>query len=299
MEYRRPVAERMKYFDPYRTSYRFIAIFLCSILLLSVLLQPDVRAVEIMQPLVYRKGMEIAGWLMSEKLDGVRGYWDGRRLFSKNGMQLHPPPAFTENFPEFPVEGELWGGRLNYEKTAAAVLKKKAHDGWFDLQFAIFDVPGAKGGFEQRLRLAADWFAGHPSPYAFVIEHLPVRDADHLEQELERVVALGGEGLILRRPGSPYSTGRSEDILKVKTYSDMEARVLAHLEGKGRNSGRMGSLLVELPGSAIRFRIGTGFSDYDRQHPPPIGSLITFKHYGFFQSGIPRFPSFLRIRKDP
>lgn len=90
---------------------------------------------------------------------------------------------------------------------------------------------------------------------------------------------------------------RSGDILKVKSYFDMEAVVIGHIAGAGRNKGRMGSLIVELPGTKIRFKIGTGFSDKEREIPPPIGSLVTFKYYGFYESGIPKFPSFLRIRE--
>jgi DNA ligase-1 len=77
----------------------------------------------------------------------------------------------------------------------------------------------------------------------------------------------------------------------------MEAVVVSHRPGSGRNQGRMGALLVELPESRIRFKIGTGFSDEIRDNPPPIGTLITFRHYGFYESGIPKFPSFMRVRE--
>ena len=259
---------------------------------------PDIQAFEIMQPLVYEEGIDLSSWLMSEKLDGVRGYWDGRQLFSKNGTPFCPPPAFTGNFPDFPIEGEIWGGRNTFEKTIGIVKKQQPHDGWLELKFAIFDVPKAPGGFENRLKKAEDWFAGHPSAYAFVIEHHPVDNHEHLATELNRIDSLGGEGIILRRRGSLYTPGRSNDILKVKSYDDREAIVVAHLPGRGRNEGKMGSLLVELPESGIRFKIGSGFSDAMRSHPPPIGSLITFKLYGVYASGIPKFPSFLRIREN-
>jgi DNA ligase-1 len=270
---------------------------LFSVLLLVCLAGAKVQAFEIMLPLVYEEGLALSDWLMSEKLDGVRGYWDGRQLFSKNGAPFQAPPAFTRNFPDFAVEGEIWGGRQTFEKTVGIVRKQEAHSGWLELKFAIFDVPAAAGGFEDRLNKAADWFARHPSDHAFVIVHRPVHSHAYLSEELKRVDTLGGEGLILRRRGSPYTAGRSRDILKVKSYSDMEAVVVAHLAGQGRNQGRMGALLVELPGSRARFKIGTGFSDAVRDNPPPVGALITFKYYGFYQSGIPKFPSFLRIRE--
>jgi DNA ligase-1 len=257
------------------------------------------HALEIMLPKVYTDGIDVTGWLMSEKLDGVRGYWDGKQLLSKNGNLFHPPAAFTSNFPPFALEGELWGGRRTFEKTVSIVKKQQPHDGWLELQFAIFDVPQATGGFTRRLQKAKDWFVDHPSQFAFVIAQETIKDNDQLKTELQQVEKSGGEGLIVRKPDTLYAKGRSRDILKVKSFFDMEAVVIAHIEGKGRNRGRLGSLLVVLPeNSKVRFKIGTGFNDDERVHPPPVGSIITFKYYGFYESGIPRFPSFLRIRTD-
>jgi DNA ligase-1 len=250
-----------------------------------------------MLPEVYSEGRDIRGWLMSEKLDGVRGYWDGAKLWSKNGKPFHPPAAFVRDLPDFALEGELWGGRGTFEKTVSIVLDRKPHDGWLQLKFAIFDVPEAEGGFTRRLARARQWFAAHPSLHAFVIEQRPVRNEQHLQQELQRVIRLGGEGLIVRKPDALYTAGRSQDILKVKEFQDAEARVVAHLPGQGRNRGRLGALLVERP-DGTRFKIGTGFSDEERDHPPAVGETITFKYCGSFPSGIPRFPVFLRIRHD-
>ena len=268
------------------------------ILLIVGLAGLDAQAFDPMLPSVYEQGIDLSNWLMSEKLDGVRGYWDGRQLLSKNGMALNAPAAFTKNFPGFELEGEIWGGRNTFEKTMGIIKKQGAHDGWLTLKFAVFDVPAADGGFEERLGKASEWFLRHPSAHAFVIAHRPADSHEQLLAELNRIEALGGEGLMLRRRGSAYTAGRSSDVLKVKRYVDMEAVVVAHVAGKGRHAGRMGSLLVELLDSRIRFKIGTGFSDEVRAHPPPVGTLVTFKHYGFYESGIPKFPSFLRIRDD-
>jgi len=268
------------------------------IVILSGFTGSRIQASDAMLPLVYDGNIDFSDWLMSEKLDGVRGYWDGRRLLSKSGQPFDPPAAFTRNFPDFPIEGELWGGRSTFEKTIGIVKQQGPHDGWLELQFAIFDVPKAPGGFETRLRQAAEWFDEHPSEYAFVIEHRPVVSQQHLDSELHRIEKLGGEGIILRRRGSPYTPGRSRDVLKVKSYDDMEGVVIGQLPGKGRNAGRMGALLVALPDRNIKLKIGTGFSDAVREDPPPIGSRITFKYYGFYASGIPRFPCFLRIRDN-
>ncbi|MGB3209400.1 MAG: DNA ligase [Desulforhopalus sp.] len=254
-------------------------------------------AAEHMLPEVYREQMEVSGWLMSEKFDGVRGYWDGTQLLTKNGTVLFPPPAFISQLPPFPLEGELWGGRGTFEQTVAIVKRQLPHNGWLQLKLAIFDVPKAPGGFSERIAKAREWFTAHPSEYAFVIAQTRVRDQIQLHQELERIERLGGEGLIVRKPDAKYITGRSMEILKVKNYQDAEATVIAHLPGKGRNNGRLGSLLVELD-DGRQLKIGGGFSDAERDSPPPVGAVITYKFYGRYQSGIPKFPSFLRIRQD-
>ncbi len=258
-----------------------------------------VLAFDIMLPGVYRENIEVIGWLMSEKLDGVRGYWDGKKLFSKNGKLLYPPPAFTSSLPPFPLEGELWGGRGTFEKTVSIVKKKLPHKGWLDIQFAIFDVPQEPGSFSSRIQIARNWFSSHPSSYAFVIPQKHITEITQINDELQRIEKLGGEGLIVRNPDALYRKGRSNDILKVKKFLDTEAVVIGYLPGKGRNLGRLGSLLVELTDTPdIRFKIGSGLSDAVRNNPPPIGTIITFKYFGFFKSGLPRFPSFIRIRTD-
>lgn len=270
---------------------------ICRLLYYGLLLSAPVHANNLMLPEVYTEQVDVSGWLMSEKLDGIRGYWDGKHLLSKNGNVFSPHAAFVRDLPPFPVEGEIWGGRGSFEQTVAIVKKEGPHIGWLQLKLAIFDVPKASGGFTQRIAKASDWFAAHPSAYAFVIPQTRVRSREDLQQHLARIEKLGGEGLIVRKPDADYAAGRSTEILKVKNYQDAEAKVLAHLPGKGRNERRLGSMLVE-QGDGIRFKIGSGFSDAERESPPPIGAVVTFKFYGRYQSGIPKFPSFLRIRQD-
>ena len=114
---------------------------------------------------------------------------------------------------------------------------------------------------------------------------------------LGKVESEGGEGLMLRRGGSLHATGRSDDLLKVKRYDDAEAVVVAHLAGSGKYEGMLGSVRVRRD-DGRQFRIGTGFSDEQRENPPPVGATITYKYYGFTSTGLPRFASFLRVRND-
>ena len=100
---------------------------------------------------------------------------------------------------------------------------------------------------------------------------------------------------MLRRPGARYVAGRSDTLLKVKTFHDAEARVVGHQPGTGRHQGRMGALLVELD-DGTAFKVGTGFSDAEREDPPPVGTVITFRYQELTEAGVPRFPSFVRVR---
>ena len=254
-------------------------------------------ASEPMLPQTYTSQAHIDGWWMSEKLDGIRGHWDGEQLWSRNGVLLKPPLEFIAGFPPFPLEGELWGGRGTFEQTASIVMRRQPHEGWLKLRFAIFDVPAASGPFRLRIKQAGAWFNQHPSPYAFVIEQIPLKNHDQLQQELKRISNLGGEGLIVRNPNAPYQTGRSPHILKVKQTYDAEATVIAYLPGQGRNSGRLGALLVKND-AGVEFRIGTGFTDAERDNPPAIGTVITYQYFGHYPSGIPKFPSYGRVRSD-
>ena len=131
------------------------------------------------------------------------------------------------------------------------------------------------------------------SPHA----HELCRSVDHLRSELTRIEALGGEGLMLREPGSSYVAGRSTTLLKVKSFQDAEAKVIGHQAGAGRHKGRLGALLVELP-NKTRFSVGTGFSDAHREKPPPVGSTITFRFQELTDGGVPRFPSYIGTRVE-
>ena len=90
---------------------------------------------------------------------------------------------------------------------------------------------------------------------------------------------------------------RNDDLLKLKTYLDAEARVLKIISGKKKFQGMMGAILVENE-EGIKFKIGSGFSDSTRKNPPAIGSIITYKYYGKTKDNKPRFASFLMIRAD-
>ena len=240
---------------------------------------------------------DLAGWWMSEKLDGVRAYWDGRSLISRLGNPFHAPDWFLAGLPDEPLDGELWIGRKAFQKTVGVVRRQDRSDHWKEVAFVAFDAPSVPGPFEGRLAFVRETFARREPPHARALDHSACEGLGHLQAELARVEALGGEGLMLRQPGSAYEVGRSLTLLKVKSFRDDEARVVGHQPGAGRHKGRLGALLVELA-DGTKFAVGTGFSDREREAPPPPGAVITFRYQELSDGGVPRFPSYVGVRDD-
>ena len=246
----------------------------------------------------YREDVALDRYWVSEKLDGVRAYWDGERLRSRKGNPINAPPWFVAHFPRVPLDGELWMGRGAFERLSGAVRRQRPDDAqWREIRFMVFDLPSSPATFDRRLQRLRGMFETVASPYVALVEQFRVAGRAELMERLERVVADGGEGLMLHRGSSLYAAGRSDDLLKLKTHEDAEAVVIGHLPGKGRLTGMLGALLVETP-EGLRFRLGTGFSDEERRNPPPLGATVTYKHHGRTRNGVPRFASFLRIRDE-
>ena len=240
---------------------------------------------------------DLTGWWMSEKLDGVRAYWDGQSLISRLGNRFHAPEWFLEGLPETPIDGELWIGRKAFQRTVGIVRRQDKNELWKEVRYVAFDAPGLDAPFEERLASIREHVERHRPPYLSAHEHAVCEGLDQLRAELARVESLGGEGLMLRQPGSRYEVGRSITLFKVKNFRDAEARVIEHLPGAGRHKGRLGALLVELT-DGTRFSVGTGFSDAERGAPPPIGSAISFRYQELSEAGVPRFPSYVGVRVD-
>lgn len=245
----------------------------------------------------WENDVDLADWWMSEKLDGVRAYWDGARFLSRQGNEFHAPDWFAAGLPQTPLDGELWMDRKVFQKTVSIVRRQDKSDHWKQIRYVVFDAPAIDEPFEQRLSFIGECVTAVSSEYVQALEQQRCEGLEHLRKELERIESLGGEGLMLREPGSRYEAGRSTSLLKVKTFYDADAVVVDHVAGKGRHKGRLGALLVRMP-DGTEFSVGTGFTDKQREAPPAAGSTITFRYQEFSDGGVPRFPSFVRVRKD-
>ena len=238
---------------------------------------------------------DVRGWAMSEKLDGVRAFWNGKQLLSRNGYAFTPSPGFTRDFPPFALDGELYSSREQFERISAAVRSSKGD--WSTLKLHVFDVPHAQGNLYQRLAVLQEWLKAHPQANIVCIAQHEVRNFAQVQAFLRQIEAGGGEGVMLRDPNAGYAAGRSNQLLKLKSHQDAECTVTAHHAGKGKYTGKLGAFTCR--NEYGEFRIGSGLSDADRGNPPPVGTVITYRYRGFTAKSLPRFPTYVRVRSDP
>ena len=242
---------------------------------------------------------DVKDYWVSEKLDGVRARWDGRALWTRGGHRIAAPAWFTAGWPSQAMDGELWIGHQRFDEASAVVRALQAdEDDWRGMRFMAFDLPGHPGPFEQRLRTLEAAVAVTRSQWLQVIEQQRVPDAAALQARLQAVVQAGGEGLMLHHRDGLKRSGRSHHLFKLKPWEDAEARVVAHIPGKGKYHGMLGALLVERE-DGVRFRLGSGFKDAQRADPPAVGARVTYRYNGLTGNGLPRFARFLRIRDEP
>lgn len=242
--------------------------------------------------------VNVADYLISEKLDGVRGIWDGKVLRFRSGQEIHAPRWFVDGLPKMPLDGELWIGRGQFERLSGIVRAEvpDAND-WRQVRYMIFELPGAPGSFRERAARIREIVRRSNVSWLKEVDQLPAVDRKNVQEMFDRVVREGGEGLMLHSADAPYETGRGDTLLKMKPWDDAEGIVVGHLPGKGKYAGMLGALRLRLP-DGRRFSVGTGFTDAQRRDPPPIGCTVTYRYRGLTKNGLPRFASFLRIRNE-
>ena len=244
----------------------------------------------------WHDGLEPADYLVSEKLDGVRAFWDGQVLRFRSGRIIAAPDWFTAALPATPLDGELWLGRRRFDRLSGIVRRSVPIDAeWRELRYMIFDLPGQAGPFSERAAQILSLVEATGVPWLQGVEQSRVPDKTALRRRLAKLVSAGGEGLMLHRADALWAPGRNDALLKLKPLPDEEARVIAILPGKGRHLGRMGALLLEMP-NGQRFALGTGFTDAQRDAPPPLGASVTYRYRERTPLGLPRFASFMRVR---
>ncbi len=285
----------LQYVNNRQICQRFLMFFLIFFL---VLLSPRLSAQDILLAQIYKSGIDVKQYLISEKLDGVRAIWDGMQLTSRQGNVINAPNWFIKDLPKIALDGELWLARGQFDALSGTARKVVPIDAeWQNITYNIFELPNAPGTFEVRAKRIVEIVQKANLPHLKAVAQFRLADEKSLKVKLNQVVKNGGEGLMLHRADAQYITGRSDVLLKLKPLYDAEATVIAHTAGKGKYVGKLGALVVQTP-EGVKFKLGTGFSDAERANPPAIGSLVTYTYKDKTKNGKPKFARFLRERKE-
>lgn len=125
---------------------------------------------------------KIAGWYVSEKLDGMRCFWDSgitrgmpvdevpwanttkdkkqiysTGLWSRLGKTIQAPDYWLDQLPPVPLDGELWLGR-GMRQSVMSVCRKHVPvpSEWRNVEFQVFDSVSLDFAFQ-------DGIISHPS----------------------------------------------------------------------------------------------------------------------------------------
>lgn len=155
----------------------------------------------------WRPGMDVSGWLASEKLQGIRVVWDGFTLWQRSGQQLDAPDRFLQGLPsDIALDGVLWAGRGGSD-----TLRRVAQHGRGcftpDMRLVIFDAV-LPGPYRHRLEEARQALSGCETAFATTVSRM--NSTDEAIQLARLVRAAGGRGLVLRSPEDQgYRPGRN------------------------------------------------------------------------------------------
>jgi DNA ligase-1 len=158
------------------------------------------------------------------------------------------------------------------------------------------------------------------------VEQTPVYDAEELAEYEAKALAEGYEGVMLKSLTGAYKHGRatesSQDLLKVKQFTDAEAEItgveelmhnnneakkneLGHTERSSHKENlvgmdTLGALVCKTPDGVV-FKIGTGYDAVTRKHlwekrDILIGQLAKYKSFLIGVVEKPRLPVFIGIR---
>ena len=279
----------------------------------------DVKSNGVLLAKNYSDDIDTDGWWASEKWDGYRAVWNGKSFVSRQGKNFDVPEFYKAIMPpNIALDGELWLGRGKFEK--CGLLRQKIpnkHEEklkwetkWLEsnIKYEVFDILNIDEPFEARMKLLNDLVKERNScikelgikcspPLEFT-KQIKVTRAEALQMAKD-VITGGGEGIMLRKPGSFYEAKRSQTLYKIKEVDDMECKITGYKDGTGKYTNMLGSFecsLVDKPD--IKFNV-SGMDDKIRnsyKNTHPIGTIITITYNGLTGLGKPRHPRYLRIR---
>jgi DNA ligase-1 len=282
-----------------------------------------------------------SGYYITEKLDGNRciARYDGTRWIftSRNGKPMHVDFDMTGLPKEYVYDGEIlapqqvtmseaiydliqndseiakqWSNVFN--STSGLINQHNTNK---NLVYNIFDVMIDDASYEDR-RIMLNNIDIESNNVRILPVLARFKDATDLQMNadkiLEKVVSVGGEGLMINIGDGNYMHKRTDQLLKYKKSYTMDMRVVTTQPGTGKYEGMVGALEViaeTSDGKIITCQVGSGLSDNDRlawslRPTDIIGQIVEVEYFSLSQPSdllgskfySLRFPRLKRVRKD-
>jgi DNA ligase-1 len=289
----------------------------------------------------------VTGELKVEGSDKATGLW------SRYGNVIHAPDWFLNQLPCCFLDGELWLGQGSFQECRSIVSRDIPDDRWDKVKFVVFGSPSLgelfKSGeiknpqftrniskikceefllqysgdfncvkdnstFEDELTFLSDAMLSEGPAYL----HRQVKLGDNpwpeIEIEMEKALANGDEGLVLRAPNKPWTPKRVSLLLKFKPFLDDEAMITGFISGKETDKGSklqglIGAIITNYKGKRLelsgftneeRLFLNSQMEDYAKEFPGldmpdffqgkhfKVGEKVTFKYRELSDGGIPK-----------
>lgn len=169
----------------------------------------------------------------------------------------------------------------------------------------VFDIPSlAEESLAVRLSILHSDEIQFTNNYVYKVKHelcVARTDKEFFDQVwgyMDRAVAAGYEGSVIKNPYLEYYPDRSYDWVKLKPFDTVDLPVLYAITGtEGKTAGVLSALVCDFKG--VEVRVGSGFDDQERikylQNPP---KYIRVKHQSVTKDGSLEFPIFDGDRSD-
>jgi DNA ligase 1 len=247
------------------------------------------------------ENQNVLGWYMSEKIDGIRAYWDGERLWSRTGKEINAPESFTIDLPgNITLDGELFmkesikskASESLFSKVCSTVRKKEPIEKeWNNIRFYVFDTVNKNLDCNERLEIIESL---PQNKYVVILKQYIIKSIAQLNKFHDNITSEGGEGVMIKNPDSMYVGKRTKDLLKLKKFYDTEVKIVGYKPGEGKYDGMLGAYYCEMV-NGNKITVGSGMNDSERDNPCKIGKFITIKYFELTtKNHVPRFPVFLR-----
>ena len=138
--------------------------------------------------------------------------------------------------------------------------------------------------------------------YLKLVDQITINKSSMLIDKMhKKFVDEGYEGAMIKNPDSVYGFGRSDAVIKVKSFCDSDLTVIGFKQGTGRHAGKLGSILVQYNG--VEVNVGSGFDDEMRENvwknkSKYLGMTAEVRYQEVTQDGSLRFPTFVCWRTD-